>query len=204
MEPKREHRPQDERRQQLIDAGVAVMSEEGVAAVTTRAVTARAGLPHGSFHYCFESKSDLFGALLEQELHRSLATVFAPPVERLAPVARLVAGLQARLDQVAERPSYFLALSELIALSQRDPALGDLARWEHGEALRAVTRNVEEWSAADALSWSAPTARIAALLISLADGITSSWLLDRDDAAAHDLIGLAATAVTSLLKEGTA
>jgi len=204
MTETREHRSIDERRRQLLDAGVAVMTEQGVGAVTTRAVTSKAGLPHGSFHYCFDSKADLFGAMLGQELGRSLAAAFEPPVEPLAPVDRIAAGLRTRLDLVRERPSYFLALAELTALSHRDPELRDLARWEQGEYRREVTRNVEEWSAADGLSWSAPTASIAALIIAVSDGIASSWLSDRDDDAAAEALGLAARALSSLIEEGNA
>lgn len=177
-----------------------VMTEGGVAAVTTRAVTARAGLPHGSFHYCFDSKADLFAAILEQELHRTLAAAFAPPPEDLGPTERLVAGLRVRLDDVIARPSYFLALAELVALSQRDPHLGHLARWEQAEYHRELARNVDEWSAAAGLEWSAPTSRVAALLIAVTDGITTSWFNDRDDDAAYDLVRLAAVAVSALLR----
>lgn len=201
MTTTREHRSHDERRQQLIDASVAVMTEQGVGAVTTRAVTAKAGLPHGSFHYCFDSKADLFGAVLAQELGRSLVAAFEPPAETLAPVDRIAAGLRARLDLVLARPDYFLALAELTVLSHRDPDLGDLARWEQGEYLREVARNVDEWSAADGLRWSAPIERVAALLIAVSDGITNSWLSERDDRAATDSVRLAATALASLLEE---
>ena len=200
MPATREHRPQDERRRQLVEAAVAVMTDEGVGAVTTRAVTTRAGLPHGSFHYCFDSKADLFGAILEQELRTALAAAFDPPAGPVDPVERIAHGLQARLDLVAARPDHALALVELTALSHRDPGLGHLARWEQDEYRREVTRNVDEWTAADGLRWSAPTTRVAALLIAVADGIANSWLADRDDDAARASVGLAARAVASLLE----
>ncbi|MFT2707663.1 TetR/AcrR family transcriptional regulator [Clavibacter zhangzhiyongii] len=197
--PPREHRPQDERRRQLIDAAVAVMTEEGVAAVTTRAVTTRAGLPHGSFHYCFDSKADLFSAMLSQELRTVLVAAFDPPAEALGPVDRIAFGLRARLALVTARPDHALALVELTALSHRDPALAHLARWEQAEYRREVTRDVDEWTASDGLRWSAPTPRIAALLIAVADGIANSWLADRDDEAAQASIMLAARSVAALL-----
>src|SRR5215470_18932370 len=48
------------RRAQLISAARAVMAREGVAAATTRRITEEAGLPHGSFHYWFAGKEELF------------------------------------------------------------------------------------------------------------------------------------------------
>lgn len=199
MAETREHRSHDERRRQLVDASVAVMTEQGVAAVTTRAVTARAGLPHGSFHYCFDSKADLFCAILEQELGRSIVAAFEPPATPVDPEERIAAGLRARLDQVIARPDYFLALAELSVLSHRDAELGRLARWEQAEYLREVTRNLDEWSRADGLEWSAPTPGVAALLIALTDGIAASWLVERNDDAAHESIRLAAASVSSLV-----
>ncbi|MQS10352.1 helix-turn-helix domain-containing protein, partial [Streptomyces alkaliphilus] len=55
----REHRPIEERRTQLLTAASEVMREQGVAAATTRAIAERAGLPHGSVHYCFGGKTAL-------------------------------------------------------------------------------------------------------------------------------------------------
>ncbi|KQO81959.1 hypothetical protein ASF17_12835 [Frigoribacterium sp. Leaf263] len=204
MSPPREHRPQDERRRQLIEAAVTVMADRGVSGVTTRAVTARAGLPHGSFHYCFDSKADLFAAVLGRELRAALGAAFARPVVPLAPVERIEHGLRARLDLVMDRPGHALALAELIAFSRRDPELVDLARWEQAEYRRHVTRDVDEWSAADGLRWSVPTAQVAALLIAVADGIGTAWLADRDGESARGSVALAARAVASLLEGTTA
>jgi AcrR family transcriptional regulator len=200
MAPPREHRPQDERRRQLVDAATSVMSEEGVAAVTTRAVTTRAGLPHGSFHYCFGSKAELFTAILERELRTSLVVAFDPPPEPVSSVERIAAGLRARLALVAAHPDRALGLMELTAMSHRDPALSHLSRWEQSEYRREVTRNLDEWTASSGLRWSAPSSEVAALLIALADGIANSWLADRDDDAADASIELAARAVTALLE----
>jgi AcrR family transcriptional regulator len=199
MAPPREHRPHDERRRQLIDAAVSVMCDAGVAGVTTRAVTARAGLPHGSFHYCFDSKADLFSAILEQELRTSLAVAFDPPEEQTAPIARIAFGLRARLALIRADPDRASALVELTAMSRRDPALSHLSRWEQSEYRREVARNVDEWTESAGLRWSASTSDIAALLIALADGIATSWLADRDDEAAESAVELAARSVAGLL-----
>ncbi|WP_157813875.1 TetR/AcrR family transcriptional regulator [Microbacterium sp. BR1] len=202
MTPPREHRPIEERRQQLVDASVDVMTESGIAAVTTRAITARAGLPHGAFHYCFASKAELFAAILTQEVRRSLSAAFEPPVEPEAPVDRIALGLRARLDLVMARPTYALALTELMSLSHRDPELGHLATWEQREYLREVTRNIAEWSEADGLRWTVTHTALAALLIAISDGVASAWLSSRDDAAADETIRVAATAISTLLEEG--
>ncbi len=177
------------------------MSDEGVGAVTTRAVTARAGLPHGSFHYCFGSKADLFAAILEQELKTSVSVAFGSPPEESPPAARIAFGLRARLAHVTAQPDRALALAELTAMSHREPALSHLAQWEQSEYRREVTRNVDEWTDSAGLRWTASTSEIAALVIAVADGIATSWLADRDDAAADASIELAARSIAGLLEE---
>lgn len=198
MTAPREHRPRSERRQQLIDAAVLVMAEEGVAAVTTRSVTGRAGLPHGSFDYCFESKADLFSTILSQQIRVTMTAAFDPPAAAVSVTEQIRVGLQARLDLVTGRPDHALALAELSAFSYRDPALSHLMRWEQAEYLREVARNVDEWTAAANIRWSAPTVQVASLLIAVADGIGTAWLADRNDQAARDAVTLGARAIASL------
>ena len=48
-----------ERRTLLVEAAIKVMSREGVAHTTTRAIVAEAGMQIGVFHYCFRSKEEL-------------------------------------------------------------------------------------------------------------------------------------------------
>jgi AcrR family transcriptional regulator len=193
------HRSADERRAQLVDAAVAVMTDDGVRAVTTRAVTARAGLPHGTFAYCFGSKGELFRAVLDRELRQSMAVTFdddSVPVED--PSERIAAGLLAYLDRVRAAPDEALALFELTALARRDPDLRDLARWEQDAYAQAVTGNLRQWSDRPGRSWSAPVDQVARLLVALVDGTMSAWLSDRDDAAAAATLRLAATMVGAL------
>src|SRR5882762_5619620 len=52
-----------ERRRMLIAAAARVMARDGIAQTTTRAITAEAGMPRGSFHYCFRSKDELLREL---------------------------------------------------------------------------------------------------------------------------------------------
>jgi AcrR family transcriptional regulator len=204
MTTPQEHRSVEERREQLVDAALAVMTDDGLPAVTTRAVTARAGLPHGAFHYCFGSKADLFRAVLERELRRSMAAAFAVEIDSPAVTAKITAGIRANLDLVRARPDAALALTELISLARRDPALHDLARWEHDSYLEEVTANVEAWSSTHSISWRRPVVQVSRVFIAVSEGVTSSWLSDRDDEAAEQSIALAADALATLAEEGAA
>ena len=72
--PARRRRPQDDSatRTALLDAAEALMLEDGYAAVTSRKIASRAGLPN-AIHYYFEDMDDLFVELFRRGAARSLA-----------------------------------------------------------------------------------------------------------------------------------
>ena len=47
------------RREQLVEAAIAVMSREGLDRATTRRIADEAGVPNGAFHYAFRDKNEL-------------------------------------------------------------------------------------------------------------------------------------------------
>ena len=60
------------RERQLLDAAEALMLEEGYAAVSSRRIASKAGLPN-AIHYYFETMDDLFIELFRRGATRSLA-----------------------------------------------------------------------------------------------------------------------------------
>ncbi|MFD0859057.1 TetR family transcriptional regulator C-terminal domain-containing protein [Roseovarius aquimarinus] len=58
----------DGRREAMIDAMLAIIAEEGIAAATTRTVAARAGVTPGLIRHYFESKDALLGAAYERHM----------------------------------------------------------------------------------------------------------------------------------------
>lgn len=52
----------DERREQLIEATISVMQEQGVQSITLRDIAKRANAPLATVHYCFENKDALIHA----------------------------------------------------------------------------------------------------------------------------------------------
>ena len=57
--------PLAQRRQQLVDAAIAVLTREGVPKATTRAIVAEADTSLSVFHYCFDSKQELLDAVIK-------------------------------------------------------------------------------------------------------------------------------------------
>ncbi|WP_373559169.1 TetR/AcrR family transcriptional regulator [Streptomyces sp. SA15] len=69
-----------ERRPQLTKAAIDLMSREGVAAGSTRAIAAELGVAQATVHYTFGTKEGLYQAVLEQ-----LTENLVVQVERAAP-----------------------------------------------------------------------------------------------------------------------
>lgn len=189
-----------ERRDDLMDASVVVMSERGVAAATTRAITEQAGVPQSVFHYCFRSRDELVAALFEREIARTVDSVG----EALGASPDLRSGIRAALDAqtglVREAPEYHLALAELSLAVQRTPALTSMAVWEQDQYRLRVRAHIEEWSTTQGLTWSVPLDDLASHLVALGAGIASTWLADRDDARADAAISVAVESLGGLAR----
>src|SRR3954454_4054907 len=129
-EPASTRRSLTERREQLLDAAIDVMSDRGISGATTRAITERAGVPHGVFHYCFDSKAALLRALLARESERALSTAWRLDPDSDGLTEALATAIHGQLARVRAGPKQFLVLAELTVAARTDPGLTDLARWE--------------------------------------------------------------------------
>lgn len=186
----REHRPAAERREQLLDAAVEVMRAGGVAAATTRAVAERAGLPQGAFHYCFRSKDELFGALLERELDASLGRAWDAVVEATDLEQGIAGALRAILDRVRSDPEYHLLTAELVDVAARTPDLAHVAAREHTAYVDHAEQMLHRWQEASGEPFTVDARTVAEALVAASTGITTAWLSSRDDAAAHASVAL--------------
>lgn len=194
------HRPADERRAQLLDAAVEILREQGLRGLTTRAVTARAGVTHGIFHYCFGSKQGLVRALLERELTGTLDSAWGAATAADDVRTALHQGLLAQLDRVRADPGRLVLLDELVRAARQDPDLEDPAAWEQTRYLTEIEARLDTWARTADLVWLAPTADVAALVLATADGTVRAWLVDRDDDRARRTVDAAAAAIGSLAR----
>jgi hypothetical protein len=75
--------------------------------------------------------------------------------------------------------------------SLRDPALRPLARQQYRAYGAAATRLLEQIATATGVSWRRPVPELARLLVTLIDGATTTWLVDRDTAATRTVLDAA-------------
>jgi AcrR family transcriptional regulator len=187
-----------ERRRMLLAAAARVMARDGIAQTTTRAITEEAGMPRGSFHYCFRSKDELLRELITVVVGDMVQAARDAPGERGDLLQRLRTGLRALWGSVTEHPDEQLVLYELTTYALRDPATVELARWQYesyyGQATEYLTFVAEQ----EGIGWSLPMPTLARLLVTVIDGLSLNWLPDRDSAAALGVLDAFAAHLATL------
>lgn len=167
MGKRQEHRR--ERRRAVLDAAMAIVVEEGAAALTMPALAARLGVAVGGLYRYFPSKEALlvalqgealgaFAAELAAEAAAEATTALAPEAAALHRIARLAWGY---LDDAARAPARHRLIDAL--LSAPDPLLGaeaaEAAEAPLRELLASCAALVEAACARGALAPGDPQAR---------------------------------------------
>jgi len=175
--------PAEARRAALVEAALRVMSRDGLAAGTTRAIVAEAGMSLASFHYAFGSRDEL----LRELVHRVVGSELSAATAEMAPGGDLAGCLRAAaagyLEHLQREPGAEQLMLELTLHALRDPALQPLAREQYRDYTAAAARLLEQAAALTGAQWRRPVPELARLLITLVDGATTTWLVDRDTAA---------------------
>jgi len=180
--------PVQERRQALVEAAMRVMEREGIAAATTRAICAEAGMPNGFFHYCFTSKQEL---MLEvaQQFRRHFLELFTLTEVLEGDVHAVVTGaLTAFLDDVAANPDIHQLTYELPLYALREEDLAGIAQrcYEDNELVGAeFLRTIASIAGCE---WTEPADKLARYLAVAVDGTVLQWLVLRDDERAREHI----------------
>ena len=178
----------EDRRVQLVDATLRVMSERGVAAATTRAIAAEAKTTLATVHYCFESKQ----ALLREVITTIVGQLAASselnlPTDRDLPtlVQELLEGLWAVVESEPKRQQLTY---ELTQFALREPDLADLARWQYELYYAECARILVGVAEATGWTWTVPLESLSRMLLMAIDGTVLGWLVDGDGKAAQAIL----------------
>ena len=203
--------PVTERRRALVAAAIRVIVRDGVAGATTRAVVAEAGMKLASFHYAFDSRDELMGevvaAVTEQEgteAEAAFLPVAALGDDEASMVQVVLAGLDRYIDLLVADPSREQALLELSLYALRGGGADGSARLQHDAYLRVARRALKNGAAATGRRWTTPVEQAARLLVVILDGLTTTWLADRDTASARQSARFAAIALARLTESDPA
>jgi AcrR family transcriptional regulator len=187
-----------ERRVELVAAAFRVVAAHGVGAASVRAICHEAGMALASFHYAFESRDALMAELVSVVVEAERRAMLPPltPGETFRDTVRL--GLERYLQHLRSDPQREKAMLELTQYALRSPSLEVVASRQyeryHALAQDALATAAERWN----MTWTMPVDEIARILVVVTDGVTMSWLVTRDDAAAARALDFAADSVVGL------
>ncbi len=153
--------PTHSTREALLDAGVGVAAQHGLAGLSVNRVVARAGLAKGTFYVHFPDRAAFVDALHARFHGRVLAGVAAATAELPPGAERIARGVEAYLDVcLADR-----AVKALVLEARSDPALVEsmAARHDRFVATSAPSFKAMGWPDASAAAQllAAMTAEIA-------------------------------------------
>jgi AcrR family transcriptional regulator len=130
-----------ERRRQFVDAARSVLSREGVAGTTLRAVATEAHVSLGTLYYIFPAKEQMITAVLE-DVREEVSAVFEAADVDAGLGQAIRHGLESYWKQlVINDPQLALMRHELFAYALRTPGQQHLARWQ----IDGYTRIVAQW-----------------------------------------------------------
>ena len=178
----------EQRREQLIEAALAVAKREGVGAVSTRTVAAEAGATPGIVHYVFSSMEELLRAMISRLADQYVASVSDVVVSGEDDVTALLEETFIHMwSSVEGDPKAHLLTFEVAAHALRNAGFTDLAQWQY-ETYRTTAREVLlRIAAAAGIEWSVPVDLLSRMLVVINDGVVLAWLVDGDSAKARDV-----------------
>lgn len=187
-----------ERRELILHAAVRVIAAKGVGAATTRAIVAEAGMSLASFHYAYTSHAEMMREVIAYVVGAETDAVFASLKLGTDIRSAVRSGLQAYLDYVVADPEHEQAMQELLQFALRTPSLRHLAREQYERYHSAVKSILVEGAAVSGVEWTLPVDDVARMVVTITDGVTLAWLVDRDTAAAERVLDFAAESFAAL------
>lgn len=192
--------PAAERRAQLVEAAIRVMSRDGVAHATTRSIVAEAGVSLSVFHYCFASKQALFEAVIEAIMEHAVTPVMSTIAPGRSLEATIRGGLQAYWDHVVDNPDEHRLTYELTQYAVRSPGFEEVARRQYQRYLQANTDFVEQLGTVYAVELDVPVNVLARYVATLLDGLTLSYLILGDAQGAQEVLDTVTAHLLTLVR----
>jgi AcrR family transcriptional regulator len=172
------------RRAELLQAALRVMARDGLAAGTTRAIVAEAGMSLATFHYCFRSRNELLRELLGLVMDLEATSVEKGMGAGADLASTLRQGLRGYIAHLETNPGYELFLFELNHHALRTPELRDLADEQYRRYHASARTLLQKAADLSGMTWRTDPDGLARLVVAIIDGTTTTWLADRDSEAA--------------------
>jgi AcrR family transcriptional regulator len=165
-------------RKRLIDAAAKVFAERGYLQATVDDVAAEAGLSKGTVYWNFQSKADLFAALVEDRIDR--------PAEQIVEITRTATAEETSLPRVSagvaallvDQRDVFLLLHEYWIAAVRDPEMRRGWRRRQDRLRKSLASALEKRHETTGVPSTVPLDELATVFISLAMGLSMEALID--------------------------
>jgi len=129
-----------ERPDEIVRAALAVFAEKGFAAARLEEIARRAGVSKGAIYLYFETKEDIFRAVVERAIAPNIGAVKAMAAAHPGPLADLLTGVTLHMAQVVQNTPLGGVLKMVVGEAGNFP---EIARVWHDElvsqALGAMT-----------------------------------------------------------------
>jgi AcrR family transcriptional regulator len=179
-----------DRREQLISAAIRVMVRDGVAKATTRAIVNEADMTLGILHYCFNSREELLEEVIARITVNSVAAARQAFAGEGDLRSRIAKSLGAFWEGVERAPGEHQLGYELTHYALRQAGMEKLARRQYAHYLEVHQELLEHAAESLGITWTVPIPILARYLNAVLDGITLSWLVDRDTEPTQDVLRL--------------
>ncbi|MBT2423768.1 TetR/AcrR family transcriptional regulator [Streptomyces sp. ISL-22] len=189
-----------ERRPQLIKAAIDLMTREGVAAGSTRAIAAELGVAQATVHYTFGTKEDLYRAVMDQITEDLIARVEQAAPEN-AGFEETVAALAGALWRTMSEPAtHHQLLFELSMFALRTPGLSEARQGHYRQVIDVTAKLITETAARTGYELAEPAGTVARFFLAGFDGLTMQRLCLPDETAAS--VGLKALVAATVALAG--
>lgn len=192
----------EERKQQLVDAAVALFAERGYAATRISDICERAGVAKGLFYWYFPTKHDLFVELvrtMRRRLRRAQAAGMDPDADALT---RLRQGTEASVRFIGAHAAYF----SFVEVERADGDVAAIVREGSEVYLRDVRALVDEAQRSGLVPDADPTL-MSIGVVGAVSSFTNAWRngsLDALDMSTDELADFVGRWVESALQGATA
>jgi AcrR family transcriptional regulator len=192
-----------ERRPQLIRAAIEVMTRDGVAAASTRAIAAELGIAQAMVHYVYGSKDELYRAVIEQltadVTEQVRANEFPSGADFRAMVQTYAQGLWRTVVADIE---HFQLLNELVAVGLRTPSLRPAIADYQRRLDQAFEASLRDAAERVAMTLAGDVQDVARFFFAGVDGLLLHRLLRQEEAETDERTLNAIVEATTALAEG--
>ncbi len=171
-----------ERKQQLVEAAIALFSERGYAATRVLDICEAAGVAKGLFYWYFPTKEDLFAELVRTMRHRLRSAQGDSMDPAASPLDQLRQGTEASVRFMAAHASYF----SVVDVERADPAVAHVLRAGADVYLRDVVALVRAGQRVGDVASGDPHLLALGVLGSVSS-FANAWRNGRIDLAPDDL-----------------